>query len=59
MAWVSWKYSEDNVALGKNVNVAIAADVTSQARLKRYEYLRKLGQSVFTVIQTLLSTFRR
>ena len=46
MAWVSWKYSEDNVAAGKNVNVAVAAYVTTQARLKLYDYLNKLGQSV-------------
>jgi hypothetical protein len=25
VAWVSWRYSEDNVAAGKNVNVAVAA----------------------------------
>ena len=29
MAWVSWKYSEDNVATGMNVNVAVAAYVTT------------------------------
>ena len=34
---VSWKYSEDKVATGKNVNVAVAAYVTTQARLKLYE----------------------
>ena len=44
--WVSWKYSENNVAAGKNVNVAIAAYVTTQARLKLYEYLSVLGESV-------------
>jgi len=43
---VSWKYSEDNVAAGKNVNVAVAAYVTTQARLKIYEYLREMGESV-------------
>jgi len=46
VAWVSWKYSEDNVAAGKNVNVAVAAYVTTQSRLKLYEYLSKLGESV-------------
>ena len=46
VAWISWKYSEDNVAAGKNVNVAVAAYVTTQARLKLYEYLSKLGQSM-------------
>jgi hypothetical protein len=45
VAWASWRYSEDNVAAGKNVNVAVAAYVTSQAGLKLYEYLRELGQS--------------
>ena len=30
----------------KNVNVAVAAYVTTQARLKLYEYLSKLGNSV-------------
>jgi len=34
VAWVSWKYSEDNIAIGKNVNVAVAAYVTTQAGLK-------------------------
>jgi len=34
LAWVYWKYSEDNVAAGKNVNVAVAAYVTTQAWLK-------------------------
>ena len=43
---VSWKYSEENVATGKNVNVAVAAYVTTQARLRLYEYLRELGESV-------------
>ena len=46
VAWVSWKYSEDNVAKGRNVNVAVTAYVSTQARLKLYEYLSKLGQSV-------------
>jgi len=34
------------VATGKNVNVAVAGYVTSQARLKLYKYLRDLGESV-------------
>jgi len=34
------------VAAGKNVNVAVRAYVTTQARLKLYEYLNKLGMSV-------------
>ena len=46
VAWVSWRYSKDNVAAGKNVNVTVAAYVITQARLKVYEYLSKLGQSV-------------
>jgi len=46
VAWVSWKYSEDNVTTGKNVNVSVAAYVTTQARLKLYGYLSKLGKSV-------------
>jgi len=46
VAWVSWKYSEDNVTTGKNVNVTVAAYVTTQARLKLYGYLSKLGKSV-------------
>jgi hypothetical protein len=45
-AWVSWKYSEDNVAVGKKVRVAVTAYVTTQARLKLYGYLSKLGWSV-------------
>jgi hypothetical protein len=46
VAWVSCKYSEDNTAVGKNVNVVVAAYVTTQARLKLYEYLSKMGESV-------------
>jgi hypothetical protein len=46
VAWVSWKCSEDNVAAGKYVNVAVADYVTTQARLKLYGYLSKLGRSV-------------
>jgi len=46
VAWVSWKYSENNLAAGKNVNVAFSAYLTAQARLKVYEYLNKLGKSV-------------
>ena len=34
------------MAAGKNVNVAVAAYVTTQANLKLYEYLRELGESV-------------
>jgi len=37
MACVSWKYSEVIVAVWKNVNVAVAAYVTTLARLKLYE----------------------
>ena len=46
MAWVSWKYYEDNIAVGNNVNVAVVAYVTTQARLKLYECLSKLEYSV-------------
>jgi hypothetical protein len=46
VGWVFWKYSEENKAAGKNVNVAVAAYVTTQARLKLYEYLREFGESV-------------
>ena len=46
VARVSWRYSEDNVAARKNVNVAFAAYVKTQARLKLYNYLSKLGQYV-------------
>jgi len=34
------------VAARKNANVAIVAYVTTQARLKLYEYLRELGECV-------------
>jgi len=34
MTWVSWKYSEDNIAAGKNVNVAVVPYLTTRARLK-------------------------
>ena len=46
VVWVSWKHSEDNIAAGENVNVAVAAYVTIQARLKLYEYLCELGECV-------------
>ena len=46
VAWVSCKYFEDNVATGKNVNVAVATYLTTQARLKLCECLSKLGKSV-------------
>jgi len=46
VAWISWKYSEDNVATGNNDNVAVAVYVTIQTRLKRYEYLSNLRKSV-------------
>jgi len=29
VVWVSWKYLEDNMAAGKNVNVAVAAYATT------------------------------
>jgi hypothetical protein len=45
VAWLSWRYSKDNVAAGKNVNVAVAAYITTEARLKLNEYLRELGES--------------
>ena len=43
VVWVSWKHSEDNIAERKNVNVAVAAYLTTQAKLKLYEYLSELG----------------
>ena len=46
---ISWKYSENNVATGKNVNVAVATYVITQSRLKLYEYLSKMGDSVIYI----------
>ena len=46
VALVSRKYSKNNVPEVKKVNVAVAAYVTAQARLKVYDYLSKLGESV-------------
>ena len=46
VVWVSRKYTEDNIAAGKNVNVAVAAYVMTQARLKQYEYMSGLRESV-------------
>jgi hypothetical protein len=43
---VSSKYAEDKITSVKSVNVAVAAYVTTQARLKLYDYLNRLGQSV-------------
>ena len=52
VVWVSRKHSEDNIAAGKKVNVAVAAYVTTQARIKLYEYLNELGSMSHTVMQT-------
>ena len=38
--------SRPNVATGINVNVAFAAYVTTQARLKLYEYLSEMEEPV-------------
>jgi len=46
VVWVSWKHSDDNIVAGKNVNMAVAAYVTTQARFKIYEYLSELGECV-------------
>jgi hypothetical protein len=43
---VSWKYAEDNITSGKMVNIAVVAYVTTEARLKLYDYMNRLGQSV-------------
>jgi len=58
VAWVSWKYSGDNVTTGKNVNVAVATYVPTQALLKLYRYLSKLGKSVL-YCDAMLSSFKR
>ena len=55
VVWVSWRQCENYIAEGKNVNVAVAAYVTTQAQLKLYEYLSELGAAC-TVIQTVLSS---
>jgi len=34
VAWVSWKYSEVNIAVGKNVNVAVTAYVAVPSSAK-------------------------
>jgi hypothetical protein len=44
VTWVNWIYSEQKVSTGKNIKVAFAAFVTTQALLKLYEYLRELGR---------------
>ena len=31
VVWISWKFSENNVTTGKNVNVAVAAYVTTSS----------------------------
>jgi len=54
VVWVSWKHSEDNIAAGKNVNVAVAAYLTTQSRLKLYEYLSKLESLSCTDIVILI-----
>jgi len=44
--YVSWKHSKHNIAAGKNVNVAVAAHLKTQARMKLYDYMSVLGKSV-------------
>jgi hypothetical protein len=43
--WVSCRYSENNTDAGKNVYVPVAPYVTTQDRLKLYEYMSVLGES--------------
>jgi len=43
--WVSWKRLKDNIAAGKNVNVAVAFYETTQARPKLYENQSELWDS--------------
>jgi len=57
VVWVSWNHSQDNIAAGKNVKVVVAAYVTTQARLKLYEYLSELGESAL-YCDTVLSSFK-
>jgi hypothetical protein len=45
-AWVSCKHFCDNVPAGKNVNVAFAAILTTQSRLKLLGNLKKFGRCV-------------
>ena len=58
VVWVSWKYSEDNIAGGKIVTVADAAYVTTQVRLKLYEYMTELESLLCIMKQTLKYSFR-
>jgi hypothetical protein len=51
---ISWRYSEDNVAAGKHVNVATAAYVRTQARLKLYEYLRELESVLYCLTHSVI-----
>ena len=51
VVWVSWKYSVDNVAVEKNDYVVVAAYMTTQARLKLYEYLDCLASPFCIEIQ--------
>lgn len=44
--WFSWEYTEENPTTAKNVNVAVAAYVTTGAGLKLYSYLEELGESI-------------
>ena len=52
------KLLEDNIAAGKNVNVAVAANVTTEVGLKLYEYLSELGSLSFSVTKTVLSSLK-
>ena len=58
-ALVSSKYSVDNIAVGKKVNLAFAVYVTTQSWLKIYVCLGKMGSLFCNVIQTRSSSFRK
>lgn len=46
MIVINWEYIEEAIEPSPNVNVAIAAYTTTQARLILYNYLAKLGERV-------------
>jgi len=55
VVWISCNYSEDDITAGKNVNVLVAAYITTKRGNKLYKYMSELSS---TTTQTLLPSFR-
>jgi len=52
VVWVYFKYCQDNIAAWENVNVVVAAYLTTHTGLKLYEYLSECGNLSCIVIHS-------